>query len=143
MNNPILAPAAVLILWSLVVLAIMGFTRFRAFAKAGININEIPRGARHSDVEQATPAITNWPAHNYMHLMEQPTIFYAVIAVLAIAGDVSQGSLTAAWIYTGLRIAHSIWQCWINVVPIRGLLFMLSTAALLVLAIRAVSITLL
>lgn len=142
MNNPILAPAAVLILWSLIVLAWMAIVRFRAFAKAGIKLSEVPRGARYSDVEKEMPGLTNWPSHNFTHLMEQPTIYYAVVAVLALAGDVSQASLTTAWAYTGLRIAHSIWQNAINYVPVRALLFVVSTVALWVLAIRAVRITL-
>ena len=75
--------------------------------------------------------------------MEQPTLFYAVVAILAIAGDASAVSLAAAWGYTGLRIAHSLWQGLVNIVKIRIVLFTLSTLCLWVLAINAVRITLL
>ena len=84
---PILAPAAVLVLWSLVVLLWMTVTRFPAFAKAGLKMNEAERGSRCTDVEPMMPAKVNWKSHNYTHLMEQPTIFYAAVLVLALAGE--------------------------------------------------------
>ena len=142
MNAPsILGPAAVLVLWSLIVMLWMVATRFPAFARAGIDFRKVPRGARYADVEQDMPAKVNWVAHNYTHLMEQPTIFYAAIAVLAIAGDTSSVSLAAAWGYTGLRIVHSLWQGLVNIVIVRSALFTLSSLCLLVLAVNAVRLT--
>ena len=139
--TPILAPAAILVLWSLVVLLWMTATRFPAFAKAGIEVSNAPRGARYADVEKDMPAKVNWVSHNYTHLMEQPTIFYAVIAILAIAGTTNEVNVYAAWAYAGLRIAHSLWQGLVNVVKIRILLFTLSTICLWVLAMNAVRAT--
>lgn len=138
----ILGPAAVLVLWSLVVLVWLVATRFPAFAKAGIDVSNTPRGARYADVEKNMPARINWVSHNYTHLMEQPTIFYAAVAILAIAGDSSQVSLVAAWGYVGLRMVHSLWQGLVNIVRIRILLFTLSTICLCVLAVNAVRVTL-
>ena len=143
MNIPlILGPAAVLVLWSLVVLGWLVLTRFPAFAQAGVDLGDVPRGARYADVEQNMPAKINWVSHNYAHLMEQPTIFYAVIAVLAIAGDASTVNLSAAWTYTGLRVVHSLWQGLVNIVKVRVMIFTLSTLCLWVLAVNAVRITL-
>ncbi len=138
----ILGPAAVLVLWSLVVLVWLTATRFPAFAKAGIGVGNTPRGARYADVEKNMPAKVNWVSHNYTHLMEQPTLFYAAVAILAIAGDTSAISLAAAWGYVGLRIVHSLWQGLVNIVRIRILLFTLSTICLWVLAVNAVRVTL-
>jgi len=144
MNAPlILGPAAVLVLWSLVVLLWMTATRFPAFAKMGLDMSNTPPGARYADVEQNMPPKVNWVSHNYTHLMEQPTIFYAVIAVLAIAGDASAVSLGAAWAYTGLRIVHSLWQGLVNIVLVRVAIFTLSTLCLWVLAVNAVRLTVL
>ena len=137
----ILGPAAVLVLWSLIVMLWMVATRFPAFAKAGIDFAKVPRGARYIDVEQEMPAKVNWVSHNFTHLMEQPTIFYAVIAILAIAGDTSSVSLGAAWGYTGLRIVHSLWQGLVNIVIVRSVLFTLSSVCLFVLAVNAVRLT--
>ena len=143
MNVPsILAPAAVLVLWSLVVLAWVTATRFPAFAKAGIDVANTPRGARYADVEKDMPAKVNWVSHNYTHLMEQPTLFYAAVAILAIAGDTSAVSLYAAWGYALIRIVHSLWQGLVNIVKVRIILFTASTICLWVLAINGVRATL-
>lgn len=139
----ILGPAAILVLWSLVVLVWVTATRFPAFAKSGVAVAGAPRGARYADVEKDMPAKVNWVSHNYTHLMEQPTIFYAAVAILAIAGDASQVNLFAAWGYVGLRIVHSLWQGLVNIVKIRIVLFTLSTLCLWALAINAVRVTLL
>ncbi len=144
MNVPdILGPAAVLVVWSLIVLGWLVVTRFPAFAKLGVEVSGSQRGARYVDIEPKMPARVNWVSHNYTHLMEQPTIFYAVIAILAIAGDTSMVSLAAAWGYTGLRIVHSLWQGLVNIVRVRILIFTLSTLCLWVLAVNAVRLTVL
>ena len=140
-NIPILAPAAVLVLWSLVVLTWLTATRFPAFAKAGLNLSEAEPGTRYVDVEHLLPPRVNWKSHNYTHLMEQPTLFYAVVAILALAGEGSGFNVYFAWAYVGIRIVHSIWQATVNIVPVRASLFTLSTLCLLVLSVSAVRVT--
>lgn len=137
----ILGPAAVLVLWSLIVLMWMIITRFRALSQAGIKLAEAPVGGRYIDIEPDMPTKVNWVSHNYTHLMEQPTIFYGVVAVLAIAGDTSEFNLALAWTYVGLRVVHSLWQGLLNVIRVRVSLFALSTFCLWGLAINAVRIT--
>lgn len=143
MENTILAPAAVLVLWSLVMLAWMAVTRFPAIAKTGMDLKSGPPGGRGQDLDAILPPNVNWKAHNYTHLMEQPTIFYATVFVLALSGAGGGMNATLAWAYTGIRIVHSIWQATVNtVIPVRLGLFMLSTGCLLLLAINAVRVTL-
>src|SRR5210317_1585094 len=120
----------------------MTATRFPAFAKAGLKVGEAEPGSRYVDVESMLPAKVNWKSHNYTHLMEQPTIFYAVVAVLALAGAGTGRNVTFAWAYVGIRVIHSIWQATINIIPVRVALFTLSTLCLWVLAINAVRVTL-
>ena len=139
---PILAPAAVLVLWSLVMLLWMSATRFPAFAKAGLKMGEAEPGSRYIDVEPMMPAKVNWKSHNYTHLMEQPTIFYAAVAILALAGEGSGINVTFAWAYVVIRVVHSIWQATVNIIPVRITLFTLSTLCLWVLAVNAVRTTL-
>ena len=139
---PILAPAAVLVLWSLVVLVWVTATRFPAFAKAGLKVSEAAPGSRYVDVEPTMPAKVNWKSHNYTHLMEQPTLFYAAVAILALAGEGSGINVSLAWAYVGIRVAHSIWQGTVNVISVRIVLFTLSTLCLWGLAVNAVRATL-
>jgi hypothetical protein len=72
-----------------------------------------------------------------MHLMEQPTLFYAIAITLALMGMGTGINLWLAWAYVGLRIVHSIVQSTINVVPVRFTIFALSTLCLLGLTIHA------
>nr|WP_095013165.1 MAPEG family protein [Tsuneonella mangrovi] len=141
MVTQMLAPAAVLVAWSLVMLLLIPVTRFPALSKLGINLRTAARGVRGKDSEEHLPPRVNWISHNYTHLMEQPTIFYPAVIIIALCGA-SAGDVLAAWIYVGLRIVHSLWQAFVNVVAIRFGLFLAMTGALLYLAYRAVTLTL-
>ena len=143
MQAQLLAPAAVLVVWTLIVLLWIIPSRFGAIAKME-DKSALPRkeGARGSELEGVIPDKANWPAHNHTHLHEQPTLFYAVIMILAITGPDATDVLLA-WTYTGVRIIHSLWQILVNKVPIRFMLFLLSTIALIALAVRAVMATVL
>ena len=135
-----LAPAAVLIAWSLLILFWMAFTRLPALSKAG-GLGAAKPGGRGQDLEGVIPDKINWKSHNYAHLMEQPTLFYAASVIIALLGANALDTVFA-WIYVGLRIVHSIWQATVNVVKIRFLLFIASTFALIYLAYRALALTL-
>ncbi|MDT9012817.1 MAG: hypothetical protein RL671_1894 [Pseudomonadota bacterium] len=141
MQAQILAPAAVLVLWSIVMLFWMAGTRLPAIAKRG-GLGAAKPGGRGQDLEGVIPDQINWKSHNYAHLMEQPTLFYATVAILAIMGPVEHDVLFA-WGYAVLRILHSLWQATVNKVPVRFALFMLSTLCLLMLALHAAKLTLL
>lgn len=136
MQAQILAPVAVLVAWTLIVMFWMMLTRMPALAKSGIDLKAAKPGGRGQDLEGVLPDSVNWKAHNYAHLMEQPTLFYATVAIIAILGPVEH-DVWFAWAYVILRIAHSIWQATINRVPVRFALFMLSSLCLLVLALHA------
>ena len=92
---------------------------------------------RGGDSEAQMPAKANWISHNYTHLMEQPTVFYPVVIMLALMGDGSALSANLAWGYTAIRILHSFWQANVNTIPVRFALFALSTLCLIGLAGRA------
>lgn len=144
MHSPILAPAATLVLWSMIVLVWVTITRFAA-------ISRLPKdelrglskaGTRGPDLERALPDRANWKSHNYTHLMEQPTVFYAAVVILALTGTGTGTNATLAWSYVALRAAHSVWQATINTLPVRMFLFTASSARLVVLSVNAVRATL-
>jgi hypothetical protein len=141
MQTAILAPAAVLVLWSLVMLSWMAATRLPAMSKVGMDLSKAAPGGRGQDIDPVVPPSVAWKSHNYAHLMEQPTIFYAAVVILALSGAGNGINTTFAWAYVGLRIIHSIWQATVNTIPIRFTFFLLSTLCLLVLAINAVRAT--
>lgn len=137
MNSQILAPAAVLVVWTLIVLFWMLITRLPALKKAGIDMSTAV-GGRGQDLEGVLPANVQWKAHNYNHLMEQPTIFYAAVFIIALTGTGNVATnVWLAWAYVILRIVHSLVQATFNKISVRFPIFGLATLALIVLAINA------
>ena len=135
--SPILAPVVALVAWTLVMLIWMAVARRKAFAQLGINWGTIPRGSRGVNLDGKAPDEAQWPSHNYNHLMEQPTIFYAIALTLALM-DMGHGiNLWLAWGYVGLRVIHSIVQSTVNIVPVRFTIFALATFCLLGLTVHA------
>jgi hypothetical protein len=130
--SPLLAPVVALVAWSIVMLFWMAIAR-----TAQLRGKDIPHGTRGADLEREQPGKVNWPAHNYQHLMEQPTIFYAIVFALVLMGFDVRLNVYLAWAYVGLRILHSLWQATMNIVPVRFLLFLLSTLCLIALTIHA------
>jgi hypothetical protein len=78
-----------------------------------------------------------WKSHNYNHLMEQPTIFYAIIIALALMGMDQPINQYLAWGYVVLRILHSLIQCTSNIVRFRLPIFGLASLCLLGLTVHA------
>lgn len=141
MDTAILAPAAILVMWSIIVMFWMVATRFPALTKAGLDVSVATPGTRYQEIEEALPAKVNWKSHNYTHLMEQPTLFYATVGILALTGEGAGINLMLAWVYVALRVVHSLWQILVNTLPVRITLFAASSTALAVLAVNAVRAT--
>src|SRR5882672_2771836 len=107
--SPILAPVVALVAWTLIMQVWLYATRFSAMKRAGISLKGRV-GTRGSALEGVIPDEVNWKAHNYVHLMEQPTIFYAIALTLAFMGFGGSINMWLAWGYVGLRIVHSLIQ---------------------------------
>jgi hypothetical protein len=134
MQADILAPAMVLVLWTLVMLVWLAVVRIPAIGGAKGLAGAKP-GGRGQDLENVLPPRANWPSHNYTHLVEQPTLFYATVAIAALVGH-THTDVLLAWAYVGIRIVHSLWQVLVNRLPLRFTLFLASTACLFALAVR-------
>lgn len=76
------------------------------------------------------PPEVRWKADNYNHLMEQPTIFYAIAISLSLLSVNSEASVLLAWAYVGLRVAHSLLQALVNKIEVRFAIFVLSNIPL-------------
>jgi len=130
----ILRPVVVLLAWTMVMWVWMYITRIPAMTKANI----APDDARKTGTLDARlPEQVQWKAHNYNHLHEQPTVFYAVCLLLAMAGMGDGMTAFLAWIYVGLRILHSLVQVTANKVMVRFVLFALSSVVLIALIAQA------
>lgn len=133
----ILKPLAVLAMWTMVMWVWMYATRIPA-------INKLPKpteagadqGWTGAMLESLLPREVQWKAHNYNHLHEAPTVFYAVALALAISGHGDGLNATIAWAYVALRIIHSVFQATINKVAPRFILFSLSSLCLIALCLH-------
>ncbi len=130
----LLTPVLALVAWSLVVWFWMYATRIPAMQKSGLD----PQDARFPGSLSVLPDGARQVADNYNHLMEQPTLFYALIFYLQLSGQTDATNVALAWAYVGLRIIHSLVQGTINRVAIRFLVFALSSLVLIALCVRSV-----
>ncbi|WP_404370121.1 MAPEG family protein [Sphingomonas sp. MMS24-J45] len=136
MHSPIIAPVVALVAWSLVMWLWMYVKRIPAMGKAGFDTANLVGGSG-ADLRARIPAKDQWPADNYNHLHEQPTIFYAIALSLALLEQGSGVNAVIAWAYVALRIAHSLVQVTVNRVIVRFSLFTLSTLCLVALTLHA------
>lgn len=135
--SPILAPVIALIAWTLVIMLWMVVARFGEFKRLGITLDNIPPGSRGADLEGRAEPRAQWKSHNYSHLVEQPTLFYAIALTLALL-DMGDGiNLWLAWGYVGFRVIHSLIQATVNIVKYRLLVFVLATLCLIGLTVHA------
>jgi hypothetical protein len=124
---PMLGPVVALALWTGVMWFWMYVTRIPAIMKARMRLD--PNAPRGEQMAQLPPQV-RWKADNYNHLMEQPTVFFAVALALAILGVDSSLAMGLAWTYVALRIVHSLQQALVNHIPTRFALFLLSSLVL-------------
>lgn len=136
MTSAILQPVVILLAWTMVMWLWMYVTRIPAMQRAKIDVANL-KGGTGKDLDAVLPPEVQWKAHNYNHLLAEPTVFYAVCIVLAIIGHGEGMNLAVAWLYVALRVAHSLLQATVNRVAVRFLLFASSSLCLIVLVFHA------
>jgi hypothetical protein len=132
--SPILAAVVALVLWTFVMWVWLYATRIPAIVRLKIAFD--PYKPRNEFLDQIPPRV-RWKAENYNHLMEQPTLFYAVALTLAFTGHGTGLSAILAWLYVALRVVHSLVQATVNVVMWRFAVFMAASLVLLAMTLRA------
>ena len=130
----VLSPVIALVLWTFVMCGWLYATRIPAINRSGVKID--PRRPS-ADLLAHIPPEVRWKADNYNHLMEQPTLFYAVSLTMAIIGQGNGLNTKLAWGYVILRIAHSLVQALVNHIMLRFSIFAMSSVVLLIMALRA------
>ena len=132
----ILLPMVALAGWTMVMWAWMYATRLPAMSARKLDPNAL---ADDPDVtlDRVLPARVQWKAHNYNHLHEAPTVFYAVAIVLAIVGEGDGVNAWLGWAYVAARVIHSLVQATVNRVALRFAIFVVSSLILAALIARA------
>ena len=135
MHSPILGPVVALVAWTMVMLIWMYARRLPVLGQA-IDVRTW-RGGTAAQIEAKLAPQVQWPAHNYNHLTEQPTLFYAICLALELMDFGGGLNLWLAWAYVALRIVHSIVQATWNLVIVRFTIFTLASLCLLALTLHA------
>ena len=126
----ILQPVVALAAWTMVMWFWMYATRIPALSASGVNPDELVLDPDKS-LDSVLPPQVQWKAHNYNHLHESPTVFYAVAITLALLHRGDGVAVQIGWVYVGLRVAHSLVQATVNRVMPRFIIFAMSTFAVM------------
>ena len=132
--HSILTPVLALVVLTLLVWIWMYATRIPAMQRADIQ----PQDVKFPQDLHRLPDGARQVADNYNHLLEQPTIFYALVFYIFLSGHTDQIHTYLAWTYVLLRVAHTLIQCTVNIVNLRFSVFALSTVVLMAMAVREV-----
>ena len=135
----ILQPVVALAAWTMVMWFWMYATRIPAIGSAKVDLDAMVRDPETS-LDDVLPVGVQWKAHNYNHLHEAPTVFYAIAIVLAVIGQGDGLNAQLGWAYVALRVIHSLVQATVNKVTVRFALFAMSSVVLMALVVRAVMV---
>ncbi len=137
----ILQPVVALAAWTMVMWFWLYGTRIPALSAAKVDPDDLVHDPTKG-LDTLLPPQVMWKAHNYNHLHEAPTVFYAVAITLAIVGAGDGINAQLGWAYVVLRIVHSLIQATVNKVKLRFLIFAISSFVLMALVFRAAMVIL-
>lgn len=129
-EHGLITPVVALVIWTLVMWVWMYATRIPAMQKAGIKPGDATKAAMASLPSAKV-------SDNYNHLMEQPTLFYAICFALQFLEQTQEINIGLAWTYVALRVVHSLIQATTNFIPLRFLVFSLASLVLVALTFHA------
>lgn len=132
-----MGPVLALIVWTLVMWVWLYARRIPAMRKAGIDPAKIKGSESYASLPPLDPKAV-WVSDNFTHLHEQPTIFYALCIYSHLVGVMDEFNVGLAWLYVVLRVVHSLVQVITNHVPLRFVIFNISSLVLAIIAIRNV-----
>jgi len=132
----ILQPVVALAAWTMVMWLWMYATRIPAIRARNLDPDSLAHDPGAS-LDTLLPPKVQWKAHNYNHLHEAPTVFYAIAIVLAIIGHGDGYDALLGWIYVAARVIHSLVQATVNRVVVRFAVFAFSSLVLMILIVRA------
>jgi hypothetical protein len=132
----ILQPVVALAIWTMVMWAWMYATRIPEMRRLKVDPDKLATDP-DTTLDRLLPPQVQWKAHNYNHLHEAPTVFYAIAIVLAIIGQGDGFNATLGWAYFALRVIHSLVQAISNKIMLRFAVFALSSLVLIALILHA------
>ena len=122
----ILLPMLVEIGWTFVLYASLTVARQRAVKRGEVEYVSFAHGDEPHHIERIT--------RNLANQFELPVIFYAIVVLLVATKNVTTLDVIAAWVFVAGRVIHTLVQTLTDNVPLRGQVFLINFAAVVVLA---------
>ena len=136
MNSPqILQPMLAMMVLTVVVWFWLYARRIPAMYRAGKPAQAYTTADKAAEF---LPDAVNFPSSNFKNLFELPVLFYALCLYLFVTGTADRVDVIAAWGFVGLRTAHSVVHCTVNIVILRFYLYLAASIALFLMLGRAV-----
>jgi hypothetical protein len=121
----ILFPMLAQIGWTFLLYVWLTIARARAVKRGEVDYGSFARGEEPHTVARITRNLSNQ--------FELPVIFYAVVVLLAATNNVTTLDVVAAWAFVAGRAVHTLVQTLTDNVPLRGRVFLINFAAIVVL----------
>ena len=123
--SSILLPMLAQIGWTFLLYVWLTIARVRAVGRGEAAYDGFARGEEPHEVARIT--------RNLANQFELPVIFYAVVVLLAATGKVAAIDVIAAWVFVAGRVLHTLVQTLTDNVPLRGQVFLINFAGVVVL----------
>jgi hypothetical protein len=132
-QNAIFGPFFAMIFLTFVVWVYLYVRRIRFITSRKLTPKELEPIA----FAQLSPPHVSNPSDNFKNLFEIPVLFYVLVIYLFVTQRVDPVYVSAAWIFVGFRVLHSVVHCTFNWVMLRFYLYLLGTIVLWFMALRA------
>ena len=127
--NSILWPMLAQIGWTFVLYVWLTVERARAVARGEVKYSAF-------EFSRNEPPSVARVTRNLANQFELPVIFYAVVVLLVVIGRVGTIDVLAAWVFVAGRVIHTLVQTLTDDVPLRGRVFLINFAAVVVLVVH-------
>ena len=121
----LLLPMLAQIGWTFLLYVWLTIARQRAVKRGEVEYGSFARGEEPHEVARIT--------RNLANQFELPVIFYAVVVLLIATNNVTLIDVIAAWVFVAGRVIHTLVQTLTDNVPLRGQVFLINFAAVVVL----------
>jgi hypothetical protein len=111
--------------WTFLLYAWLTVARQRAVGRGEAEYRGFARGEEPHPVARIT--------RNLANQFELPVIFYAVVVLLVATKNVTTLDIVAAWVFVAGRVIHTLVQTLTDNVPLRGQVFLINFAGVVIL----------
>jgi hypothetical protein len=111
--------------WTFLLYAWLTIARVQAVRRGEVEYGAFARGEEPHEIARIT--------RNLANQFELPVIFYLIVVLLTATGRVTAVDIIAAWMFVAGRVLHTLVQTLTDNVPLRGQVFLINFAAVVVL----------